>query len=562
MVISIAREPICVWAGAGLSVAAGMPLASAMQDFLLGLAISESSPKSFERLSLEAVLDSVDQSVELDWWKIFQSGKPTSEHKFIARALRSGMALFAVTTNFDCLIERAYDIERESSKGTGSQVPPIRIIDSDEEFGRLEPTKERPTLVKIHGSASKPASLKSTVARLTVPGFRKRIVELLQYIFTTGPHTSVIVLGYAGHDELDVNPAVHQLGGFRKPVTIVRHTPNVSGPPTIGRLPSEFADEIFNDSASAIIRTETRPWLGQVAHNCGWDDVSSNHPSQLDLAGPKPWQVGLEAEMNRLSRAQKALLSATLRHTLLNMVQRETLLKDIGLTGIDRIERRMIREFELSLSLAEHSGEKITQVRGNFALASWFRSAYDEGSPRWNRAPGHAMLAKEFAIEICGGERGAALACSLQCATMEEQSSHDARLLQPEYQRLYELAKGEKDGALRALIAVTAARGHGARGEIEDARTLLDRALKDIETYGRISVVQFAYVLRARLAVAAGATKQAAEAAAIAARYAAYEGGGLRPEVESALLDSVAIGVDDPTFDNVISPDLPPLPWS
>jgi SIR2-like protein len=166
--------------------------------------------------------------------------RPNRNHFIIADLLHAGSPI--LTTNFDCLIEHAYE---QLNPGDW---PALRVVVYDKEFSStLLEEDSVPTLWKLHGSLKRDGgdtrdSLEATMTAVlarTQDGNKYRLLaDVLR-------KRDVLVLGYSGWDDFDVVPLI---AGTRSDTRLiwVDHNSQVNGPGVL--TGTEVLEEIKQDS--------------------------------------------------------------------------------------------------------------------------------------------------------------------------------------------------------------------------------------------------------------------------------------------------------------------------
>ena len=73
---------------------------------------------------------------------------------------------------------------------------------TQEEFAKIDWSDPRPRLIKIHGSVEDRQSMAVTFAAVEGRGLSRASLEAIRYVFSTGKHEDVLVLGYSGRSPL------------------------------------------------------------------------------------------------------------------------------------------------------------------------------------------------------------------------------------------------------------------------------------------------------------------------------------------------------------------------
>jgi NAD-dependent protein deacetylases, SIR2 family len=236
------RDDLCIFAGAGISFSSGIPLVKEIKKYIVEKICDDpedqwimlSNPMPFE-VFMEILFDNFHclwpsspvPPLELlltmamenffpesqSFFTLFgpEGYEPNANHYFIAQMLDSGQALFAVTTNFDTLIEKAY------FEITGRELV-VFCSGEDIKFGEVFPF-----LLKLHGDCRRVETILTTVANISKSSSVKHCEEMIGYTFKSGPHTTVLSMGYSFSDVFDIVPAIRSLGAPVKKVINIKH---------------------------------------------------------------------------------------------------------------------------------------------------------------------------------------------------------------------------------------------------------------------------------------------------------------------------------------------------
>ncbi|HEX6372897.1 MAG TPA: tetratricopeptide repeat protein [Longimicrobium sp.] len=182
----------------------------------------DASPELLGRIAelpFEVFVEALTQHSPTDrLLSIFASGSPGTNHRFLAELLRQGEATDICTTNFDLLIEAAGS---EIGFEEGRDLAVLHTADSlQSEIWR----RPRPRLVKIHGSASHPRDMATTIRQVAGQIYSAPRAGAIEHFFASGAHGCLLVLGYSCSDTFDLSPQIQALAERGKPVYLVEHS--------------------------------------------------------------------------------------------------------------------------------------------------------------------------------------------------------------------------------------------------------------------------------------------------------------------------------------------------
>ncbi|MFC1794964.1 SIR2 family protein, partial [Planctomycetota bacterium] len=176
---------------------------------------------------------------DLDLLDYFSDSKPNQNHYFLAKAIGEGHPV--LTTNFDLEIEHACeeiasDFERII---TDNELQCLMDNMDPKAYSKTKGSlSESGMLFKIHGSLDNKESLCATLIQIGKLGYRwtraPHRAMLLDHIFS---HYPVIVFGYSGLDDFDINPVLEQIKE-PKPLIWVNHEDNIE--PTLENIKAMY----------------------------------------------------------------------------------------------------------------------------------------------------------------------------------------------------------------------------------------------------------------------------------------------------------------------------------
>jgi len=183
----------------------------------------------------EIITDRIGESY-FDVLQALEGDTPNQAHLWLAKLAKAGLLTAIVTTNFDTLIERAFEIVGASLR-VFVHLEDYENMDLPEELSTS--TKETPCmLLKLHGTATQPNTCIDTLAQ------RKRGLHptILNALNLVGSRTFWIILGYSGADleansnYLGIRARMNNSPGFtwlhlpdREPLSVVAELADLYG---------------------------------------------------------------------------------------------------------------------------------------------------------------------------------------------------------------------------------------------------------------------------------------------------------------------------------------------
>jgi NAD-dependent protein deacetylases, SIR2 family len=253
---------LCIFAGAGLSINSGIPRASKIIEYVMDQIFDDKLDKSLilsplNKMPFEAYLEILFRNyipspycvseknkikqmltavarilvrksddytfLHNQFFNLFDSEQyePNSNHYFIAEMLKKGVCSFAVTTNFDLMIEKAYKKITEKELRVYFPKPDQKI------------KYEFPCLLKLHGGCQEIGTIQTTLDRIANKGAVTECEAMVDYTFHSGGHSTIMVMGYSFSDVFDVNPAIGGICESKKEVVIIKHS---DGQPSLSSI--------------------------------------------------------------------------------------------------------------------------------------------------------------------------------------------------------------------------------------------------------------------------------------------------------------------------------------
>ncbi|MBU0730398.1 MAG: tetratricopeptide repeat protein [Proteobacteria bacterium] len=211
-----------LFCGAGISWNSGLPLANDLVYEILGLLnltskdieLFKNAGYPFEAF-MEILSKNSDLSSILD---VFRLGVPNTNHRLIAKLAKLGYVKVVFTTNFDLLIERAFQEE-----GLREHVHYERFCE-ESDFQQKATSNIR--LYKIHGSVDKSETIRTVIQQVARHTLSEKRGKALSYLFSSGEHKRVMVLGYSCSDFFDIIPEIIRIKTNLKDVLFIQQDAN------------------------------------------------------------------------------------------------------------------------------------------------------------------------------------------------------------------------------------------------------------------------------------------------------------------------------------------------
>ncbi len=234
--------------------------------------------------------------------RILNVSQFNSNHALLADLARAGYLKTILTTNFDCLIERAL-VDRGLARDRD-----FTVYYDDEGFSRFleNSDRERVSVVKLHGSIEDEQSIVAVLEQ-TGRGLSLNQADILNEVFT---NNHVLLVGYSGND-LDIYPKLSSMSGT---ACGLLWNYNDELPHTVGELSKSFGDrltplkmdlrELFERLANQVqIPYEKPDWAPDVSM------MESEHMLESWGAGIEPGTASLilSSILSHMGQYEKSL---------------------------------------------------------------------------------------------------------------------------------------------------------------------------------------------------------------------------------------------------------------
>lgn len=210
----IKKGEIAIFCGAGISLNSGIPIVpQLLRDLLTKLNLPEDHIQLLLQsgLPFEAFMEVFDQVSDITaLLDIFTIKNINPSHRFIAALQEKFHNKYIITTNFDTMIEDAF-IDRSLCNKKA------RI----EEFTRINWDQDQ--CIKIHGCIEDKYSIEIVLQLVASAMLAQNKKEVIDTIFSKGPHKSVLIIGYSCSDIFDVTQLLESIDDSDKYIYFIQH---------------------------------------------------------------------------------------------------------------------------------------------------------------------------------------------------------------------------------------------------------------------------------------------------------------------------------------------------
>jgi hypothetical protein len=224
VICSLRKKQLAIFYGAGISIPSGVPSANAIGTHIISCVFGNRTDLSTrmseiylkQNFPFEALMDTLSTVSDITpLFELFKLGKPNAYHILIAQLAAKGYLKYVITPNFDELLEQALDKYNVNFR---------QIYDISDNSWLADSNNAQFFVVKIHGTVSDPQGIITTLNSLTEKKSYQPRLKLLNSFLSIGSYNQILVLGYSGSDELDVNIVLQAANKLNKKLTVVRHS--------------------------------------------------------------------------------------------------------------------------------------------------------------------------------------------------------------------------------------------------------------------------------------------------------------------------------------------------
>ena len=217
----IKEKKTVVFCGAGISFHSGLPLANDLVKYLLEkLNTNKEDINAIINSSLpfESFIESLRSNSNVnEILEIFKHGEPNANHLLLAKLAKAKYLSTILTTNFDPLIEKAFEAQ-ELKRGVD-----FEVYYRENDLDKIKWNNTKINLVKIHGSVEDIQNMAITLEQVSSEILSEKRKGVIEYIFSKGLHNSVLVMGYSCSDIFDISIQIQAIRENYKKVVFLDH---------------------------------------------------------------------------------------------------------------------------------------------------------------------------------------------------------------------------------------------------------------------------------------------------------------------------------------------------
>ena len=222
-ILGFKEKEFAVFCGAGISRNSGLPLANELKHYILEkLPIDNQDTEEImnSNLPFEAFMETLSENSDISIiLNTFKDGETDTNHILMAKLAKNGYLKTIFTTNFDLLIEKA--LRKEGLK----KGKDFEVYYDENQFSKVDfNILNKISIFKIHGSIDNINSIRTTMKAVASKILSDQRMKVINYIFSTGYHKKVLILGYSCSDEFDITPQIQSIEENQKEIIFVEHS--------------------------------------------------------------------------------------------------------------------------------------------------------------------------------------------------------------------------------------------------------------------------------------------------------------------------------------------------
>jgi tetratricopeptide (TPR) repeat protein len=217
---------LIIFCGAGISINSGLPAAIPLLDEVLTCLEVDLEDKDklirsdwtlampFE-MFFETFLENTNDHQMLD---IFKDGSPSTNHLLISKCHQFKLLNEVYTTNFDLLIEKAFESNKEE----------LLVFKNEESFAEIDDPSLKCKLIKVHGSIDNIESIRTTLSTITKKSLTTEREKIIDRIFgTSDANKRILILGYSCSDIFDIVPKIEKVFNPKVSIYLIEHNKHI-----------------------------------------------------------------------------------------------------------------------------------------------------------------------------------------------------------------------------------------------------------------------------------------------------------------------------------------------
>lgn len=205
----LSSKNVSIFFGAGISYNSGLPLANELLRNIfkrLGLTDNEINIILNSKHPFEAIMEIFKIESDISQiLEIFKLGSPNNNHLLIANLIKLGYIKNVMTTNFDCLIEKALEIVGLVENKD------FHVYSNEDDFAKIDYLSNKIKIIKIHGSITNYTEICISLDNVASKNNCIYKNKTIESFFNKNINKNVFVLGYSCSDYFDINPVLESL---------------------------------------------------------------------------------------------------------------------------------------------------------------------------------------------------------------------------------------------------------------------------------------------------------------------------------------------------------------
>ncbi|MGE0741619.1 MAG: tetratricopeptide repeat protein [Hyphomonadaceae bacterium] len=286
--------------GAGLSLPAGLPLANhVIAAVLHDLGCDQAEVQSYlsSRVPFELFMQTLRERTNIDpLLNVYATGAPTFYHHALAVFAKRGTFNTFVTTNFDTLLEQAFEMAGMREKMD------FLIYREAESFRRIRWDSARPIIIKLHGSVEDTTRLGATLDKVASRKSANSVARAVVPLFGGVRFKRLYIAGYSCSDVFDIVPTINSIELQKTSVVFISHGHAKSGVPRWVLSPALNAK--FTNGAQLTARTDAV--LRRVGRKLSFPQIAMPKKGAADasslVAAVAVWNDQIQSDERKITR--------------------------------------------------------------------------------------------------------------------------------------------------------------------------------------------------------------------------------------------------------------------
>lgn len=351
-------KKLIIFCGAGISYNSGVPLVHNIKREVLNQICKDKdeieallNDKIPFELFMQTLIEHSQSEVLLE---LFDLGEPNENHLLFAKLAKSKILNCIVTTNFDTLIEKAFDIEKINYK----------VYYEEADFMNIELGEKCVAIIKIHGSVHNKKQMAVTLKRVSekrLYGYRKEVVNR---IATDTSGDALLIMGYSCSDYFDINPIFEGVIETKNTILFLQHEKVEKQTLKVLPISEMTGNNPFKNYPGYFLNTNTDFFIDIL-----WEDLFKERCIKKQIENLK-WEAIIDKWIQEISITKGNGIKKYIAGQIFNVCNRYS---------------KAIEYFKECLQTAFLTGDVELQIDSLFALGRCYRDT-QKNKEGWQKA--------------------------------------------------------------------------------------------------------------------------------------------------------------------------------